>query len=221
MQRILEDPEFSFNELKSEKTSTGIKVNIELTANDAINTGTTLHVAIVEKGVTINNSSAIYKNVLRKLMPDPAGTSYANWHLRQTEKIELSWNYFNITNPDSIRVIAFIQDDVTKEVYQAATDSLTFHTKKGIEAVVSKDSTFSLYPNPAKSLLNIIFEKPLCTVSTVQVYNQLGELVKSANIEKGTQIKQINIDALKGGLYFIRVNANGQLYRTEKLVILR
>jgi hypothetical protein len=64
----------------------------------------------------------------------------------------------------------------------------------------------SMYPNPANAELNI---RANGVVSSVEVYNVVGELVLTANPRNS--FVTLNVDALEGGIYTVRVTtANGE-----------
>jgi hypothetical protein len=65
------------------------------------------------------------------------------------------------------------------------------------EEIIQK-SYLTVYPNPAQDYINI----DLNTVSTIQIWNSAGQLVKNYTLNKGTHT--INITELSSGLYYIR-----------------
>lgn len=64
---------------------------------------------------------------------------------------------------------------------------------------------FSLYPNPASTLLNIDFKKDI-EVSSVNIYNALGQLVLV--IPNAQQFEAIDISGLTKGNYFMKINTD-------------
>ena len=66
------------------------------------------------------NGEDWFRSVMKKMMPDAAGTRYdKTWLPGDNETVNYSWNFTNVFDPDSIHVVAFIQDGTTKEIYQA------------------------------------------------------------------------------------------------------
>lgn len=64
---------------------------------------------------------------------------------------------------------------------------------------------FTLYPNPAKSVLNIS-SKETIEVKSISIYNTLGQLVLLVpNAEK---VSIIDVSSLKTGNYFIKINSD-------------
>lgn len=64
---------------------------------------------------------------------------------------------------------------------------------------------FSLYPNPASNMLNIDLKKEI-TVSSITIYNTLGQLVLT--IPNAQQVKSVDVSGLTTGNYFIKLNTN-------------
>ncbi len=77
------------------------------------------------------------------------------------------------------------------------------------------------YPNPAQNAFTIEFSNYHEEIPVnIEIYNMLGELVKSVN----TQLKSaiiINTKGLKNGLYYFRVNSEKQELGYGKIVISR
>lgn len=76
--------------------------------------------------------------------------------------------------------------------------------------------TFSVYPNPASTNLNI---KAITNGNNVvlKLYNIMGELVKTETIVDGNNL--INVSNLTDGIYFYSVIKNNQIVETKKLII--
>lgn len=81
------------------------------------------------------------------------------------------------------------------------------------QSVKENSSAFSIYPNPATSVLTLNLRSN--QNSSVNVYNVLGAVVKSLNTSSLTN--QIDISDLTAGVYTIQVSQNGQT-TTQKFV---
>jgi len=73
--------------------------------------------------------------------------------------------------------------------------------------------TTTLYPNPAKDLLNISLPQP--TDSEITIYNLLGQQVSIKTAS--TKNVAIAVSELKSGVYLLRIQAEGQVL-TKKFV---
>jgi hypothetical protein len=67
----------------------------------------------------------------------------------------------------------------------------------------------SLYPNPASDFMNIEFTLGTSTNGYITMYNSVGGVVKSINVNNigGTITKEINTSDLSNGLYFVKVKS--------------
>lgn len=72
-------------------------------------------------------------------------------------------------------------------------------------------STISLYPNPAAEFINIQIEGK----AQVEIYSLTGKQVKSLQI---TETERVSIADLNTGIYFVKVNQNGNTV-TKKLIV--
>jgi hypothetical protein len=64
---------------------------------------------------------------------------------------------------------------------------------------------FSVYPNPAKQVLNME-TKATITVKSINIYNMLGQMVMV--IPNAESVSSIDVSDLKTGTYFIKVNTD-------------
>ena len=81
----------------------------------------------------------------------------------------------------------------------------TISTKEGYASVEEMtNETYKVYPNPVKDVLTIEGEN----IEQVNVYNTMGQLVKSANCNDNTV--NVNVNDLQNGMYIVNViDANG------------
>jgi hypothetical protein len=75
----------------------------------------------------------------------------------------------------------------------------------------------TIYPNPASEILNIRFEEPLDGKVDLVLLTQDGKLVKRDIIETSTIEKQVNMQDLPAGIYFLRL-IKGKLSNVYKVV---
>ncbi len=75
-------------------------------------------------------------------------------------------------------------------------------------------TSFSAYPNPTNDAWNI--ETNNSNIQTVEIFNTLGRLVKSVDVNNS----DVRIDAseLSSGIYFAKVNSQGNNAQTIKLI---
>lgn len=106
----------------------------------------------------------------------------------------------NFSNPESIYT------------YPCTTIQNPRQTYCGIVASnheISTNKDISMFPNPANTVLNIETEK---TISKIEIFNVQGELVKTANT------KNVQIQELSGGIYFVKVIFNDNNVGITKVI---
>ncbi|MDT8413606.1 MAG: T9SS type A sorting domain-containing protein [Vicingaceae bacterium] len=78
-------------------------------------------------------------------------------------------------------------------------------------------SNVSVYPNPAKDVLNIsipVNEK----LTNIVIYDVLGKIILEDKLVANGTISEIDITNLKSGMYIVRLQADGVDYSTKLLV---
>ncbi len=92
-----------------------------------------------------------------------------------------------------------------------ADDKIAWYENLGVLGV--NESTlldFSVYPSPTTGILNI---QSNATITQIEIYNQLGQLVVS-NIDQNT----IDISRVSPGLYFIKIMDEYGNFGTKKVI---
>jgi len=74
-----------------------------------------------------------------------------------------------------------------------------------------------VFPNPASDNLNIRFEEPIDGEVVITIIDSQGRVIKTETIESTTTEKQINLQELDGGVYFLRMT-KGKLVNVYKVV---
>lgn len=214
------------------------KVNIDVNAdflNAISDPSLTLHVAIVENITYQNvgsNGETEFHHVMKKMLPDANGTTIGS-----QPKGQKSWSFaytFNgsyrlsnnasdpinhatehsIENFANVGVVAWVQSNNTKEVYQSASNMQEIGIDENLGTI-----DFNIFPNPASDFVNIKFNEYNTNVK-VEILNAVGQVVYSEspyNTSMG-EVAEINTSNFKSGIYFVKITADGKL-TTEKLVI--
>ncbi len=80
---------------------------------------------------------------------------------------------------------------------------------------------FQNAPNPAKNETSIRYYLPKNTrVASVEIYSVSGQLVKTFNLqEKGFGTIKLSGYDLQGGVYVYKMNVDGQVKDTKKMLI--
>jgi hypothetical protein len=103
-----------------------VNVDAVMTSTTAVaNANLKAHIVVVEKHIVFasapgSNGETDFYNVMKRMLPNSNGTDLQDvWANGNTVVLSESWNFTNVYNIGDLAVVVFIQDDVTKEIYQA------------------------------------------------------------------------------------------------------
>jgi hypothetical protein len=224
IRRSLINPAFRI-ELNSAVTGGVLTISGKLTAlRDISSENVTLFIAVTEKensDYTGANGETTFYNVFRKFIPDAGGINLQKtWATTDVYNFsDLTWIISNIENNADIEVIAFVQNNVTKELYQASS-KLEQDIIVGIENPVGKTGTgFNLYPNPAGARLTVSFTENIPEEAEIRIYNLQGIVIASYRTGTGVSNYIIEDLNLRNGIYLVRITSGGLDIGFRKLVI--
>ncbi len=224
VRRSLMNTKFDIN-LTAEVTEGVLTAGGEIRALDNLSAeNMTLYIAVTEKEnkeYTGAEGENIFWNVFRKMIPDAGGTDMKKeWTKDETFVIQpQSWMIENIRDNSMIEVIAFLQNNVTRIVYQASSVR-DIEIGTGISDVVHPGTLrFALYPNPAVNKITIDFREPLTKDAVVRIHNLQGAVVSEYIAGAGSTVFTIENPGLTQGIYLVRVSANGSGTGSRKLVV--
>ncbi len=111
-----------------------------------------LQVGITEKTVAYAspqpNGESSFFSITRKMLPDGHGTLLTIPAPGETVEMDLSYipttEFLNLVNMDSLRIVAFIQDDDTKEVFQSEMTDAEY--SNNLNAAFQSDETMGGLP---------------------------------------------------------------------------
>jgi hypothetical protein len=82
-------------------------------------------------------------------------------------------------------------------------------------STVKVNNEVALYPNPATSNLNVVFD-PSSDVKNIAIYNIIGKQMNAFRVT-GNSSASLNLENLPSGIYFARLlNGNGDVVATKK-----
>lgn len=220
----LNDSKFQIN-LNSQVNGNILNVEVEAYALESIPLSElTIHVAVIERkitGITGNNGETEFESVVRKLLPDAAGTtSYKTWEPGEPYRITTEWDMQNIQNIQELRIATFIQDESTREIHQAALD--TIGVISGINDFIPgrlNETGFVIYPNPAAKSARVKSVSRVTRDIRIELYNSLGSLVYTGMIVSGTDETDIPVGDFPEGIYMIRMISSERLVGNGKLTV--
>ncbi len=161
-----------------------------------------------------NNGVLEFRHVARKMLPDAGGTYLGNkeWIKGETEYVNYFWDTCGLS------VVAFLQDDETREILQAVTipENCITNTPDKVEP----KAQVLLYPNPASEIVNIFFEEIPKEEMQFILYDPTGKIVISDVIESWQQCYTRSIWKLEPGMYIVEIRTNNdkQFFYRGKLL---
>ena len=160
---------------------------------------------------------------MRKMLPNSSGTTLAAQISGQVENKTLNYTIpagggAPIVNGE-LRVVAFIQDNLTKEVFQAAFAT----APSNIKELTTGKNFIAVYPNPFTNSAEVSFTLEESQFIKMEVYNVTGELIASSDqgkLNAGRNYIQLDGVNLSSGIYFVGITAGENTYK-QKVIILK
>jgi hypothetical protein len=179
--------------------------------------------AIVEKTTTGNvgsNGETIFYNTFKKFLPDANGVNLGQ--LQQAVFKTVARNYTfpagnTIENWNNLAIIVFVQDDATKEVYQASYSQLL----SSVDDQKKDPTILQLAPNPANQHTTLQFLAEEAGEITVEILSVSGKLMKSDRYvvtQRGVYQHQFDLAGYASGMYVLRLT-QGSRSEIAKLII--
>lgn len=209
----------------------GLKIDIAIAKNPTVDTifsPLVLEIGILQKSFEANGRT--YHNVLRKLLPDAAGTYiYGDWlpnDIFRTETVTQYWTpNFTYNTSDTFLIVAYIHDTHlsktrTKEIYQGAYKQIKIMPPNAAVTGLDKNQSdgFKIYPNPSEGDATLVFDQPLTEDSAIRVYSSAGLLVYEGNMTKGVKSFKIPLGNCPAGLYIVSFYAHGKMNKLPHIL---
>lgn len=193
-----------------------VSVSADLTSLINYSAGLKAHIVVVEKLTTGNvgsNGEEEFHYVMMKMLPDASGQSLSALETGVTTSIsgEYDMSLTNMETLDDLAVIVFVEDINEKNVLQSEMMDVSVITN--LEETLYSKEKIILTPNPTSH--SFILDSRL-DFQKIEIYNQLGELIKSNN-HHGNKV-EMNIQELTSGIYFVKVYVQGKII-TKSLVV--
>jgi hypothetical protein len=173
-------------------------------------------VAVLEKQVGTNQF------VLRKFLPNAAGKSLtlpvASGETRSIITPAEPWIAGGISNPSQIAIAVFVQDELTKEVYQAAVLMNPNPAHLPTQVTNTEDPAYAqkvvVYPNPADGELTIVLPDVPQQAVPVRLIDNVGKVASTSAIKAGRSSETLNTRELAAGVYLLELQTkNGPIKR--------
>lgn len=180
-----------------------------------------VRIAVIEPLIVESQASgedSIFRNVVRAMLPNAAGNSlHKPWQKGETYRIVEWWDIANILNPQGLKVVAFIQNEETRVIHQAAIDT------RGIVNALDESSAngipeLKIFPNPADDNLHIDFSTTDPGSYRIDLLNSVGAAVYSQRVS-AMMHHIIKVSNLPQGVYLLRVTSDFNRTEIRKIVI--
>jgi hypothetical protein len=224
LRRSLTTAPFTIN-LTSNIVNNVLSVGGKITALDNVNAeNMTLYIAVTEisnSDHTGYNGSKLFLNVFRKFIPNGGGLNFRKVWLKNDEQVipSMTWAVKGVSDLSKVRVIAFLQNGITKNVYQSTLPVKPGNITGTGEVKAKAAGSFSVYPNPAVNNLTVFFSEPLAGDTELSVYDMQGHPVSLYKAASGISEISIPVLRLKPGIYLIRATQNGKDLGYRKLIV--
>ena len=178
-------------------------------------TGTTTNDWVISPALTNATSISFWareltdqygSEVMRVLYSTTTNDPDAFQLIQQESVGTTEWTEYTYNIPSGAKYVAI--NCTSNDVFGLFIDDITINAQSSVADQTT--STFSIYPNPATTVLNVNAEG----YNTLEIVNLLGQTVYTAN---ATSNMQINVSNLNNGVYFVRMNGeNGTA--TQKFI---
>jgi hypothetical protein len=185
------------------------------------------HVVVTERETRNNartNGETVFYDVMKKMLPNengtvmPALTSGQDFVITQAYDVSRLPAAQAVEHFDSLRVVVFVQDMVTKQIYQGETMTL----KATLSSHSRQDGpVFELAPNPSTGRTTLYTSLTRPETVRVEVLDALGRPVLSRPqlvLGAGSQKIELDLGRPAAGLYTVRLTTS-QGVRTSKLTV--
>ena len=226
--RMAVTPPLSITVVDQRIAGDSVKSQITLVLNSNLPAGTfKLRVFAVEKLIVYatppgSNGEMVFHTVFRRAYPNTTGvncpTTAGTYNYTYTYKRETAWADTSITT------VAFVQNDVNKEVLNANKGT---YVATGINNISNEiPNNYSLeqnYPNPFNPTTNIRFAIPKSGFTSLKVYDAMGREVATlinSKLEAGRFEAEFNASNLSSGVYFYKL-VSGDFSEVKKMALIK
>ena len=99
--------------------------------------------------------------------------------------------------------------DLEENISQIDTSTINFYELQ----------TIKLYPNPASDHLFIDYEIIYVKEAELMIYNSIGAIIYTKELEDKHDKIKISVSDYKNGLYFCSLQIDGELLNTRKIIV--
>lgn len=229
--RSLIDPVFDIEVTLPTASIEELFVEAKVTALKEYADEVVVHIAVIEEEVYLEDGK-LYKNILKKLLPDGAGTIFQNqWSEGISKTLTTSWNVRNLygTEDKPLKVIVYVQNNITKEILQAEyvktspkrnqlTTDISEEDKNGKQEIL-KSPDLRIFPVPGNTDVYCTFDAPLTKDHTWRLTDQRGIQIIKGTVNAGSEELVFDVRMLPSGMYYLRLSSYGNEIINKKILV--
>lgn len=159
----------------------------------------------------------LYSSRFNSVFCTDVNTAYSvnNWGSIYKTDEEISWKKQNSSNID---LFSICFSDANTGFAVGSSGTIIKYSRPSVqESKLELLSTFNIraYPNPTDGLFEIVIDEPFTTYYKVEVYNDLGVLVKKIILNGSELTYQIDLTSFPTGIYLLNIKSENKLYQSK------
>ncbi len=223
--KIRIDTIFTSNE-NADGIEDSLTITTRFTALDNIPPGLAIHIVVVEReinAITGTNGETSFTYVMKKMLPSALGYRYGSSITNGfTDLIKVHW-VPRAYNLDSLSIVVFAQQEISKEVYQARF-LRTLQYIPAASVVTNTENPFTrntihVYPNPANNILYIECSETLQQPMLITLTDMHGRTALQSHIQAGQHADALNTTLLAPGMYLLQLSAGPHVLRKKVIIV--
>ena len=126
------------------------------------------------------------------------------WNYKYNSTFDLPTKFQNLPNLSSVCIDSYNQE-LMDFILTEVGHSVDFYNNETCDALSVNENNLgelTITPNPAENSINI---EANTQINQIEIYNELGQLVQSNVLTISTRQTDLDISALRQGLYFVKV----------------
>jgi hypothetical protein len=132
------------------------------------------------------------------------------------------YTYYSSAQKFALITVSYSKQTITPSVGSPTVNSTaTIRINSQVYAGINEltfDNSYSVYPNPTSGVFTIELSNPGSENVSVEILNQLGQVVRREELGNNAIKTSINIQGINSGVYFVRTNL-GNKSSVKKLIV--